>query len=510
MTRVSAVSRRYGIAVGSTVLALLVTWVLRPLPTPLPGLILLLAVMGSTAYGGLGPGLVATACALLVLQALVLPPTYVQTGPITQELRLGVFGAVASTSSILLAAVRVVTARLRRLNAELEARVVERTATLTQAHAALAASEARYRELFENARDSIYTHDLQGYFTSVNKAAEQLSGYTRAEALQMHIAEVVVPEHLALANQITERQLAGETPLPYELEIKTKAGRRVPLELHTRLIMHAGQPIEIQGIARDISERKQAEEALRQATEAAEAANRVKSEFLATMSHELRTPLSVILGYTAILLEERETYPEPARLDVVQRIDRSAHELLDLIMAVLDLSRLEAGRLPLEVTTVNVPDLLREVKRDTQGLQDQSRLAIVWEVAAPLPVLQTDPGKLKIILKNLLGNAIKFTKQGAIKVGVESREEGVEMTVQDTGIGIPPEALSTIFEPFHQGESPVSGWMGGTGLGLAIVQRLVGLLGGWVKVESELGKGSTFRVWVPLRSPARQEQPRAA
>ena len=131
-------------------------------------------------------------------------------------------------------------------------------------------------------------------------------------------------------------------------------------------------------------------------------------------------------------------------------------------------------------------------------------------VAAPLPVLQTDPGKLKIILKNLLGNAIKFTKQGAIKVGVESREEGVEMTVQDTGIGIPPEALSTIFEPFHQGESPVSGWMGGTGLGLAIVQRLVGLLGGWVKVESELGKGSTFRVWVPLRSPARQEQPRAA
>jgi PAS domain S-box-containing protein len=495
--------------VGSTVLALLVMWVVRPLPAPLPGLILLTAVIGSTAYGGLGPGLLATTCSLLGLQALVLPPTYVQFVPITQSLRLGVFGVIACTCSVLLTVRRLVTARLQRLNAELEARVVERTATLTQAHAALAASEARYRELFENATDSIYTHDLQGYFISVNKAAERLSGYTQAEALQMHIAQVVVPEHLALANQTTERQLAGETPPPYELEIRTKEGRRVPVELHTRLITHEGQPMGIQGIARDISERKRAEEALRQATEAAEAASGAKSEFLATMSHELRTPLSVIVGYTAILLEEGEAYPAPERRETLRRIDRNAHELLDLITAVLDMSRLEAGRLPLEVTTVNVQDLLEEVKRDTQGLQDQSRLAFVWQVATSLPRLQTDPGKLKIVLKNLLGNAVKFTEQGTITVCAESRDGGIEISVQDTGRGIPPEALSAIFEPFHQVEGKAGGRAGGTGLGLSIVQRLVVLLGGTVSVESEVGSGSTFRVWVPARSRATQETPRA-
>ena len=229
--------------------------------------------------------------------------------------------------------------------------------------------------MFENANDIIYTHDLQGYFTSINKAAERLSGYTHAEALHMHIAQVVVPEQLALANQTTERQLAGETVPPYELEILTKEGRRVPLELHTRLITHEGRPVGIQGIARDISERKRTEDALRHAKDAAEAANRAKSEFLATMSHELRTPLSIILGYTSILLEEGDSYPTSERIASVHRIDRSARELLDLITAVLDMSRLEAGRLSLEVSTVRVQDLLTDVQTDTLTLQEQAGLA---------------------------------------------------------------------------------------------------------------------------------------
>src|SRR5262249_14640966 len=198
---------------------------------------------------------------------VVLPPTSVQIVPITHGLRLGLFGAVAGTGSILLAFRRRMTTRLQRVNTELEMRVAERTAALTQAHTALAASEARYRELFENANDVIYTHDLQGFFTSVNKAAERLSGYPRAEALQMHIAQVVVPEHLALANEVTARQVAGETVPPYELAILTKEGRRVPLELHTRLLTHEGQPIGIQGIARDITERQRAAEALRRSEE---------------------------------------------------------------------------------------------------------------------------------------------------------------------------------------------------------------------------------------------------
>src|SRR5262245_59769964 len=187
MSGTQAFSHRYGIAVASTALALLVTWLLRPLPTPLPGLLFLVTVIGSAAYGGLGPGLLATGCSLLVLHVFVQPPTYVVTVPLTHSMSLGVFGVVAFTCSVLLAVGRLVTARLQRANAELEARVTDRTATLTQAQAALASSEARYRELFENANDPIYTHDLQGYFTSINKAAERLGGYTRAEVLQMHI-----------------------------------------------------------------------------------------------------------------------------------------------------------------------------------------------------------------------------------------------------------------------------------------------------------------------------------
>ena len=506
MSSTRAFSYRYGMALVSTALALLVTWLLRPLPTPLPGLSFLIAVIGSTTYGGLGPGLLATGGSLLMLHLFVLPPTYVMTVPLTHGMRLGIFGVVACTCSVLLVFRHLVTVRLQQANAELEARVADRTATLTQAHAALATSEARYRELFENANDLIYTHDLQGYFTSINKAAERLSGYTHAEALHMHIAQVVVPEQLALANQTTARQLAGETVPPYELEIRTKEGRRVPLELHTRLITHDGYPVGIQGIARDISERKRTEGALRHAKEEAEAANRAKSEFLATMSHELRTPLSIILGYTSILLEEGDAYPVPERLAAMHRIDRSARELLDLITAVLDMNQLEAGRLPLEVTAVNVHDLLTDIQTDTLALKGHAGLAFVWCVDESLPLLQTDAGKLKIVLKNLLSNAVKFTEQGTIIIGAKSWEGGVEIRVQDTGRGIPPEALAQIFEPFYQVNEGAARGPGGTGLGLSIVQRLVVLLGGRIRVESVVGSGSAFRVWVPIKIPEVEEE----
>jgi signal transduction histidine kinase len=193
----------------------------------------------------------------------------------------------------------------------------------------------------------------------------------------MQIAQVVVPEHLALANEVTARQLLGETVPPYKLEILTKEGRRVPLELHSRLLRHEGQPLGIQGIARDISERKRGEEILQHATAAAQAANRAKSEFLATMSHELRTPLTVILGYTDLLLEETFGTLSNEQAHPLRRIYCNARELLDLITAVLDVSRLEAGRLPLAVQAVELPALLEEVKAETQGVQEQSALDFV-------------------------------------------------------------------------------------------------------------------------------------
>lgn len=500
---------RYGIALAGTAFALLATWALQPLPTPLPGGFLFISVLISAAYGGLGPGLFATVCSLLALDVVILSPVQVLNVPMTQGLRLSLFAGVASAANILVFFRRRFTAQLQRANAELEARVAERTAALTSTHAALAASEARYRELFENATDIVYTHDLQGRFTSINKAAERLSGYSFAEALRLHVSQVVTPAYLEMTNQMTQRQLAGETLPPYELEIRTKVGRRVPLEVHSRLIMHDGQPSGIQGIARDISERKQVEEALRRASEASAVANRAKSEFLATMSHELRTPLSVILGYIDILLDEEEAII-PEHREALRRIEYNARELLGLITAVLDVSRLEAGRLPVEISTVDVPTLLKELEQDTQDLQDQARLTFIWEATTTLPPLQTDQGKLKIILKNLFANAVKFTEHGSIAVRAENQNDGVAFTVQDTGFGIPPEALTAIFEPFHQANGHAAERVGGVGLGLAIVQRMVTLLGGKVSVESTVGSGSTFRVWVPIQSPAdfkEQEEP---
>ena len=256
-----------------------------------------------------------------------------------------------------------------------------------------------------------------------------------------------------------------------------------------------------QGLEREISGREQMEEALREAKEAAEAANRAKSEFLASMSHELRTPLGIILGYIDLLLEKTFGSLREEQVDTLRRIDRSARELFDLITAVLDLSRLEAGRLPVEVREVQVPELLEELKAETQEVQERASLEFVWQVEGELPPLQTDPGKVKVVVKNLIGNAVKFTKAGSITVAAHNHDGGVEISVTDTGVGISQEAIELIFEPFHQVDN--SGQWGGTGLGLYIVKHLLEMLGGTVRVESAVGRGSTFRVWVPrdLRTP---------
>jgi signal transduction histidine kinase len=235
--------------------------------------------------------------------------------------------------------------------------------------------------------------------------------------------------------------------------------------------------------------------------EMAEAANHAKREFLATMSHELRTPLNVILGYTDLLLEETFDNLSEELAHPLRRIYSNARELLDLINAVLDVSRLEAGRLPIDIKEVQVPALLEDLKAEAQALYQRSGLHFGWDVEAGLAPIRTDPEKLKVVLRNLISNAVKFTLQGSIAVRASAKSGGIEVSVTDTGIGIPPEAMAIIFEPFSQVESAATRQYNGAGLGLHIVKRLLDLLGGAVAVESEVGRGSTFRVWVPRESP---------
>jgi PAS domain S-box-containing protein len=225
--------------------------------------------------------------------------------------------------------------------------------------------------------------------------------------------------------------------------------------------------------------------------------SRLRSDFVATMSHELRTPLNVILGYSDLLRDGAFSPLLAEQRDIVDRVQHSARELLELINATLDVSRIDSGRLPVERSAVDLGQLAATVRAEMTELEPPSGVRLEWDLTSPLPVLATDPVKLKVILKNLIGNALKFTDQGEVRVTARPHRGGVEISVTDTGIGIPPEAQAVIFEAFRQADSSTTRPYGGVGLGLYIVQRLLDLLAGRITLESEVGTGSTFRIWLP-------------
>jgi signal transduction histidine kinase len=231
-----------------------------------------------------------------------------------------------------------------------------------------------------------------------------------------------------------------------------------------------------------------------------EGANRIKEDFIGTMSHELRTPLNVIIGYTDLLLEGEFGALSSEQTNILKRVDKSSRELLDLVGATLDLSRLQSRQdVSVHMQEVNVTALLEELEGETLRLNDKPTVILHWQIPQELPMLLTDPVKLKMVLKNLVTNALKFTQEGAVTVVARLQDEGVEFSVMDTGIGIAPENLQSIFDPFHQLNGSSTRRHGGVGLGLYIVRQLLKLLGGTISVESEVGRGSTFRVWVPRR-----------
>jgi len=316
----------------------------------------------------------------------------------------------------------------------------------------------------------------------------------------------VHPEDLAIARQRLQTLMSGQADVS-EFRIITKSGE-------TWWVREYGRPVwdEAQGrvthlyiVGHDITERKRAEAELRQAKAAAEAANRAKSEFLATISHELRTPLNLIMGYTDLLGEGAFGPLTAEQRTLLQRVRKSAYEERELIAAILDASQLEADQLPVEVSEVAVSALLAELRQEMESVIEKPELQWEWRIEAALPLLQTDRTKLKIVLKNLVGNAVKFTDRGKITVTVYPREEGVEFCVADTGSGITREVQAVMFEMFRQGDNAIARRSGGVGLGLYIVKRMLELLRGTVSVESEVGKGSTFLVWVPYQKKNRGE-----
>lgn len=399
----------------------------------------------------------------------------------------------------------------------LRRRVAEQTGVILRRLQCEIALEDRYRDLFENATDIVYTHRLDGRITSLNRAGERATGYSREEAVNMDVNDLAAPEYRGTIDGMMQRKLLTGEATTYEIEIVGKDGRRVPLEISTRLIHREGKPFEVQGNARDITERKRIEAEMKWARDAAEAASRSKSEFLANVSHEIRTPMNGILGMTALALETRL---EPEQREYLEIVKSSADSLLKVLNDILDFAKIEAHKLECEAIAFRLREALAgALKAPARWARDKG-LNFECRVSGQVPeVLIGDPARLGQIVLNLAANAVKFTERGRVQVQVEVQSMAkdqafLRFSVSDTGIGIPAEKQQIIFEAFAQADGSTTRKYGGSGLGLAISTQLVELMGGRIWVESEPGRGSTFYFTArfgrdPNASPESLEKPKA-
>ncbi len=249
----------------------------------------------------------------------------------------------------------------------------------------------------------------------------------------------------------------------------------------------------------DIAEQKAVETALRAAKNAAESANRTKSDFMTRMNHELRTPLTAIIGFSKVLLQGKQGALSEGSQRYADRIHANGMHLLSLINQILDVAKVEAGRMELELERVTVDTLVSEPLHMLESTADAKGIVLRSEVPATLVPVVTDAAKLRQILINLVGNAVKFTDVGEVCVQVEADAatgRPVSITIRDTGIGIPTDRQQKVFEPFEQGDSSTRRQFGGTGLGLSIVKTFAELIGAAVEVESRVGEGTAFTIWL--------------
>ena len=480
---------RYGIAVLACLSAFLLTDLSYPL---IHGPVFLLphfAVMISALYGGGGPGMLATFLSALAFAYYFLPWSLNPADhTISGMARLSLFVLFSSLISWVSASFRSAYRDAETARAEAEA-----------ARQSLAEREAHFRRVVESNMIGIMFWDSQGAVTEANAVFLQMVGYTREDLAMKRVCwkEMTPPEYHPLHERAFEEMAARGVCTPFEKEYVRKDGSRVPILIGCALL----EGFQDRGVCFvvDMTERKRMEEALKQKTAEAEEANRFKSQLVSTISHDLRTPLNAILGYTHLLLNK--TYGPIAEVQAspLERIGKNANGLLRLINEALDLSKIESGKMSVDLGPVEIPSLIEEILTDLKPLWDQKGLAMRRDMAKALPTIESDAMKIKQILTNLLSNAIKFTDQGEIRIVAENRSKqgGIEVVIEDTGIGLRPEALSKIFEVFYQVDGVKK--TGGSGLGLAIVRDFVHLLKGEITVRSEYGKGSTFTVFLPRR-----------
>lgn len=366
-----------------------------------------------------------------------------------------------------------------------------------QQEAALRQSEERYRTIIENMHDAYFEMDLRGNLIFFNDALCTLHKRSRAELMGTNNRAYMDPEtaqrFFAVFKRVHEtgepvRDLVWKRTRPDDADRWFEFSVSLMKDLE-------GRPIGFRGISRDITQRILHQEALKGAKESAESANRAKSDFLANMSHEIRTPMNGILGMTELALDTELTSEQR---DYLCMLKSSADSLLTILNDILDFSKIEAGKIDLEKIVFHLRDSIDDTVRTLALRAGQKGLEIACHVSQDVPdTLIGDPGRLRQILINLIGNAIKFTSEGEVVVSVSVEASGpantlLRFSVADTGIGIPPEKQRLIFEAFAQADGSTTRYYGGTGLGLSISSKLVDLMGGQVWVESEPGRGTTF------------------
>lgn len=395
------------------------------------------------------------------------------------------------------------------------------TSVVDRRFSVLESSEEQLRLIFNTALDAVITMNADGRITNWNSEAEKTFGWSSQEVQGRRLYDVIIPRRY---REIQERALqrflgtGEEMILRQRTEITAlhRDGHEFPAEMATSPVKFGGQWI-FSSFMRDIAEHKQAQEELLNAKQAAEEANRAKSIFLANMSHELRTPLNAIIGYSEMLQEETQELGELAAVEDLQKIQSAGKHLLSLINDILDLSKIEAGKMGLHLETFDIAEMIDEIASTVQPAVAKNGNTLQVDIAKDVGEMRADLPKVRQILLNLLSNSCKFTDRGTITLSVDRKtidhRDWLQFEVEDMGIGITAEQKENLFREFSQADSSISRKYGGTGLGLAITHRFVQIMRGSITVDSEPGRSSTFTIQLPAEvtvesaDPARPEPP---
>lgn len=361
----------------------------------------------------------------------------------------------------------------------------------------------RLKMVLDTAVDGIITIDEKGGVETMNQKAEEIFGYASHEVVGQNIKMLMPEPYHSGHDGYLERYLAGGAPrvlgIGREVQGRRKDGSLFPMDLSVSEATIENHRM-FTGLVRDITERKKAEEALHQAKEEAETANKAKSQFLSNMSHDLRTPLTAILGFSQLLNEDNKNPLTFDQQENVSRITGAGRHLLDLINEVLDLSRIEAGRVIISLQLIPPTEAIKECLTLSQAHAEHREVQLEFSPAEDLPALVVDLVRFRQVMNNLISNAIKYNRpEGKVTIRVLTPEETtLRIEVEDTGKGIAPDLLDDVFEPFNRlGADKTQ--IEGTGIGLSICRRLVGMMGGTIGLESRQGQGSTFWVTFPAK-----------